>query len=253
MKKSIVIVIMFIFIFLSNTAIAQISIEEISVGSSNYGTEFRPPYIIVKIKNTSVEKKENLLVLAFVDNQPMLKDVKVDIIYPGQEKELYFFWKPELGEREFSFRVELLTTGSTDGVSKIANTVSTEQIQITMKIAHKVDPPVHQYIAFEALEILEGTTAYSEMSDHIGDVQYYDQDHPYDDSGSTICEGAEEEDQWGDSGIFIIYPPDEPGREEITYFTHFWNPNNGYSDGLDYWEIKWHHYLSAVEKAIYYW
>ncbi|MFC1485715.1 T9SS type A sorting domain-containing protein, partial [Candidatus Latescibacterota bacterium] len=104
---------------------------------------------------------------------------------------------------------------------------------------------------------------YEEMKKYIGDPVCLNEGHPYDDYGFTLCEGAEEEDQWGDSGIppwenigAIIFwePPNQPGYEEITYFTHFWNPNNGYYYGFNN-EVKGERriYVSAIRKAEKYW
>ena len=111
---------------------------------------------------------------------------------------------------------------------------------------HQTDPPVHQHIAHEAYEILGGATA-AEFSTYVGAPQRYSGS---DDDGQELCEGSQEEDQWGDSGTWVIDRPTAPAAEETTYFAHFWDPDSGYDAGLVYGADQ---YVSAAQKAQYYW
>ncbi|MFC1552610.1 FlgD immunoglobulin-like domain containing protein [Candidatus Latescibacterota bacterium] len=138
------------------------------------------------------------------------------------------------------------------------------------KPLHSTDPPVHQYIAYKAFKIIENTPIYSDLySDMSGYVGYLGNESvnsdyfPVDDEGGSICEGAEEEDQWGSE-----IPPSVPGWE-TTYFTHFWNPDiiissyDDFSAGLllpiviyDFSKMKFveksFQYMSAPQKALRY-
>ena len=136
--------------------------EDISIGSRNYGIELRPPFIIARIKNTNTNKEENLLIKAFVNNQPMLNEEKVDVIFPNQEKKVKFFWKPDEGVGTFSFRVEICE----EIPSKVAKKVSTEEVQFIMKVAYE-NTKVHRWITIQAINFLkQKTIGYNEIVDN---------------------------------------------------------------------------------------
>ena len=171
--KKIFILTFFSSLVFSSFLSAQISIEEISVGSNNYGTEYRPPFIIVKIKNIGEEIQINLIVKAFVNDQQMINEVVIDSIYPNQKKELNFFWEPEPGLGNFTFRVEILTLITKNGVSKPVIIATKDQIQTAMRITYEPNS-VHRRIIEQAVQYLannyQGEVNIDEIRGHLDDL-----------------------------------------------------------------------------------
>lgn len=127
-------------------------------------------------------------------------------------------------------------------------------------VAH--EPEVHQSIALEAFEQLTEVNATTEMRNelrrYIGEVGDDRFDFAFGNDcidGETVCAGASDADCWSsETGRYLLEPPITTNLDEVTYFGHFWDPDEGLDGGLHFcWRDQPLDYPSAVRKAAVAW
>jgi subtilisin family serine protease len=228
------------------------------------------PFHDVAVRSVSVEplvfeKGRSTFVVANIENIGTYKSEKVDVVLYriiGEEKteigrkngvtvidktKVIFDWKPESLKESVKFEV---TVFSEDDNNSSNNSKTTYKLSLKesdgLYVLYKVEPPVHQWIAYQAYKLLpDNTPIKSEFSTYIGATS--DDDtilsinfnpsatnwaNNYDD-GSSIIEGTWEEDK----------PPVYPGG--IRWLEHYWEVAAGYDVGL--WLTFWSR--SALVKA----
>ncbi|MCX7011100.1 MAG: hypothetical protein NTW86_00795 [Candidatus Sumerlaeota bacterium] len=84
------------------------------------------------------------------------------------------------------------------------------------------DPPHHQHMAYQGYLMLPDSPIKTEIGHYIGEARHYTGDG---DSGSLICEGADEED--------FVHNDWEIITGTARYFRHFWDPDGGYNAGIN--------------------
>ncbi len=195
----------------------------------------KPTYIIAEVENTGTYVSEKCDVVLYRIVGEEKKEIgRKDAVTAIDKLEVIFEWKPEKIEENIKFEVSIFSENDTDSSNNTkASHIFYLEESDGLYLLHKVDPPVHQWIAYQAKDIwvTSEIVSYIEKNDY-SNVWSSQTDSYCDTSGYLSSEGilvgACEEDK--DTFEALCLPLGNP------FCWHFWEPdspqNGDYNDGI---------------------
>jgi len=224
----------------------KIAISQIEIPTASFRPGDRVP-VTVAVRNLGESIQRSLSVAVEVNGRAPGPPVMISELAPGATRELTSEWMADAASHGLAIRVTVYGTAA-DGsaINEMATRqfgVGVEQGQVTVQ--YKANS--HRWITWEAKTALAhlgpNSPVAREIAKYIGDPLLTVQDcSVLADSGSTIIEGALEEDDGASLGDWCL--------REWRYMRHFWDPNDDYFTGLTSGGIL---YPSAVDRAHQFW
>jgi len=231
----------------------DVAVRSVGIGPRIF-EKGKPTFIIANLSNSGTYKEEvcNVVIHEIIGEEKKVIGSKKEVTV-CDKLQVSFEWKPEGLKENIKFEVKVFAKNDSNSLNNLKST-NTFLLQESdnLYILHKTDPPVHQWVAYQAKFIWSNS-----------EINFY---LPTSWSNSTsvldnswILYGARMEDD--DNASDACYPLtscspcvgwswDSGYTGNHPYCNHFWDPDGGADEGLYYLGKQWH---SAYRRAQYLW
>ncbi len=231
----------------------DVAVRKVGVGPGTW-EKGKPTFIIADIENAGTYQTEecDLSLSLLIGEEKKLITRKKDVVIAGKMR-IEFEWLPDEWKEKLRFEVSLHSPKDSNRSNnfKLSNQFEIKE-EGRLYILHKTDPPVHQWIAYQAKFLWSNPEmnghlpgSWSNSSATLDNYKIlYGSRMEDDDNSSDACyplESCSPCSGWNwDSGYSGNHP----------YCNHFWDPDGGPDAGLNVFARQWQ---SAYRRAQHLW